>query len=166
MLKRAMPQRRRQFWVDPETQGKLVLRVILYWLVCLCSVGLVLMLIAALGEPRSPFNAASTMLTKFYLPAALASLLVLPVIVIDSIRHSNRFAGSAVRFQQAMQRLADGETGSPLVVRKGDRWKRLADHFNRIALRLEELENAQQPQADTAPSENQDEAVTTTTVSL
>ena len=163
MSKREASQRRRQFWVDPETQGNLVLRVVLYWLVCLLTVGVVLMLIAALGEPRSPVNAASTMLLKFYLPAALASLLALPIIVFDSIRQSNRFAGSAIRFQQAMQRLADGETGSPLVVRKGDRWRCLADHFNQIALRLEELENAQQQQNDTAPSEKQDEAVTTTT---
>lgn len=163
MSKRAAPERRRQFWVDPETQGTLVLRVVLYWLICLLTIGMVLMLIAALGEPHSPVNAALTMLIRFYLPAGLASLLVLPVIVIDCIRQSNRFSGSAVRFQQAMQRLADGETGNPLVVRQGDRWKRLADHFNRIALRLEELENAQQQQNDTAPSEARDEAVKTTT---
>lgn len=163
MSKREAPQRRRQFWVDPETQGNLVIRVVLYWLVCLLSVGLVLMLIAALGEPRSPVNAASTMLLKFYLPAGLASLLVLPIIVIDSIQQSNRFAGSAVRFQRAMQRLADGEIGSPLVVRKGDRWKSLADQFNRIALRLEELELAQQQHDEAAPSAEKDEAVTTNT---
>ncbi|WP_146118527.1 hypothetical protein [Blastopirellula marina] len=156
--------RRRQFWVDPYLQGSLVFRVVMYWLVCLLTVGIVLMIGAALSDIQAPVTAVTTMLLHFYVPAILASLLVLPVIVLDCIRHSNRFAGPVVRFRQAMERLAEGETASPLIVREGDPWKYLADQFNQIALRMEELENAQQGESQETSSDHSEEAFHSTSV--
>ncbi|RCS54370.1 hypothetical protein DTL42_04280 [Bremerella cremea] len=152
-------ERRRQFWVDPQLQGSLALRIVLYYLLCWLTFGLALMTIAALSDIHAPVTAVASIMTHYYLPAVLASLVVLPLIVWDSIRYSNRLAGSVARFRQAMERLADGETASPLVVRKGDSWKSLADQFNRIAMRIEELENANQSATQQTTSSAQAEEV-------
>lgn len=154
--------RRRHFWVDPSLQGSLVARVVMYWVVCLLTVGAVLMIVAALSDMNSPVVSVVNMLLCYYVPAVLVSLLVLPVIVMDSIRHSNRFAGAIARFRNAMERLADGETASPLIVRHGDSWRCLADQFNRIALRMEELENARNSEAPPTSSEQSEEVLQST----
>ncbi len=159
-MSRDVPRdRRRQFWVDPRLQGSLVVRVVMYWLVCLLTVGIVLMIGAALSDLHSPVVAVFNMMLSYFLPAVLASLLVLPVIVLDSIRHSNRFAGPVIRFRHAMERLAAGETTSPLIVREGDSWKYLADQFNQIALRMEELENAQQAELRATSPDHSEEVL-------
>lgn len=138
-----------------------MLRAVMHWTVCLLSVGAVLILGAALSDLHAPVIAVTSMAWGYFVPVVLVSLLVLPIIVLDTIRHSNRLVGSVTRLRHAMERLADGETTSPLIVREGDCWKNLADQFNRIALRLEELETASRATPEPAPSCDQEEAVST-----
>ncbi|QDU76235.1 hypothetical protein Pan97_32800 [Bremerella volcania] len=161
MSKREKHERRRLFWVDPKLQGGLVLRAVMHWGICLLSVGTVLVVGAAFSDLHAPVSAVMRMVFDYFVPAVLVSLLVLPIIVLDTIRHSNRLVGSVARFRNAMQRLADGETTSPLIVRDGDCWKTLADQFNRIALRLEELETASSTSQKKTSSCHQEEVVST-----
>ena len=161
MLKPGTRERRRKFWVDPEVQGGLAIRVAMYWMVCLLSVGTVMMIGAAMGDLKAPVTAASGMLWNYFLPAAVVSLFVLPIMILDCIRHSNRFVGAISRLKKAMSRLADGETTNPLIFRKGDAWKSLADQYNRVALRLEELESAPLEPSHEASSSDQEEALST-----
>ncbi|MEW4455911.1 hypothetical protein AB1L30_24800 [Bremerella sp. JC817] len=161
MSKPGTRDRRRQFWVDPEVQGGLAMRVAMYWMICLLSVGAVMIIGAALGDLNSPVTAASSALWNYFIPSAVVSLFVLPIMILDSIRHSNRFVGAIARFKKAMTRLADGETASPLILREGDAWKCLAEQYNRIALRLEELESAQNEPTTEASSTKKEEALST-----
>lgn len=135
-------ERRKQFWVDPKLQGALVWSAVVHWTVILLSVATVLFLAAALSDLNAPVTAVTNMMSAYLIPVVLVSLFLLPIIVIDTIRQSNKLVGAVPRFHHAMQRLADGESTSPLIVREGDYWKGMADQFNRIALRLEELEAA------------------------
>jgi len=157
MSKREKHERRKLHWVDPALQGGLVLRAVMHWGICLLSVGTVLVLGAAFSDIHAPVSAVTQMVRSYFVPAVLVSLLVLPIIVLDTIRHSNRLVGSVARFRHAMQRLAEGETASPLIVREGDCWKNLADQFNRVALRLEELETASRETSEQTPSCHQEE---------
>lgn len=161
MSKREKHERRRLFWVDPKLQGGLVVRAIMHWAVYLLSIGVALVLGAAISDLQAPLSAVIQMVRNFLLPAVLISLCVLPIIVLDTIRHSNRLVGAVGRFRHAMQRLADGESTSPLIVREGDYWKTMADQFNRIALRLEELEAASKAAHETTSSCHQEEVVST-----
>ncbi|MFN3152173.1 hypothetical protein [Bremerella sp.] len=142
MSKQPKHERRKLFWIDPKLQGALVLRAVIHWAVMLLSIAAVLFLAAALSDLNAPVSAVAQMVSAYLIPAVVVSLLVLPILLLDTIRQSNRLVGAVSRFHHALQRLADGETTSPLIVREGDCWKSMADQFNRIALRLEELETA------------------------
>ncbi len=161
MSKREKHQRRKLLWVEPKLQGGLVLRAVMHWAICLLSVGTILIIGAAFSDLHAPVAAVTQMIQNYLFPALLVSLLVLPIIVWDTIRHSNRMVGAVTRLRHALERLADGETTSPLIVREGDCWKTMADQFNRIALRLEELESASEEAHEKTSSRRQEEVVST-----
>jgi hypothetical protein len=70
-----------------------------------------------------------------YAPAVVASLLLVPIILLDSLRMSNRFAGPMVRLRRAMGRLAEGESVQPINFRDNDFWADFAEDFNRMLAR-------------------------------
>jgi len=70
----------------------------------------------------------------------VVSLCLLPLVLVDVVRLSNRFAGPAYRLRRAMRQLAHGEKVQPITFRQGDFWKEFADDFNRIAARLEKAQ--------------------------
>ena len=71
-----------------------------------------------------------------YAPALAASLLLLPVVMVDVVRLSNRFVGPMVRLRGALKDMADGRPAQPLNFRDNDYWRELATEFNRAAARV------------------------------
>jgi hypothetical protein len=87
----------------------------------------------------------------FHGPALVASLLLLPLVVIDIIRVSNRFTGPLLRLRRSMRGLASGERVEPLYFREGDFWKDFADEFNEVIARVQsEPPPEPDPEADEA----------------
>ena len=74
-------------------------------------------------------------------PALIASVFLLPLIIMDCIRWSNRYAGPMVRLHGALTDLASGKHVEPLIFRKGDLWYEMAEQFNGISKRLEQAES-------------------------
>jgi hypothetical protein len=140
---------RRFVFVDPKVQGALVLRVAFYWLLCLVSMGLMLLCWRILSGPIQLFYTHFSELWLFYAPAAIASFLLLPLVMLDVIRLSNRFVGPVVRLRRAMRALARGEHVQPLEFREGDFWQDFAAEFNAVAARA-------QGQAAPLPLEDED----------
>ena len=107
-------EKRRKVWVDVNIQGGLALRCTLYWFFCLCSI----MLFVAIGTAFSGnLQSAGDMFSKLwrqFSPAILASVFLLPLVIIDVIRKSHRFVGPLIRLQNEMQRLADGQDVAPV----------------------------------------------------
>jgi methyl-accepting chemotaxis protein len=64
-------------------------------------------------------------------------LCLLPVVVLDSVRLSNRVAGPIFRLQRAVQQLARGEQTEPVKFREKDFWHDLADDFNTVLARVQ-----------------------------
>ena len=62
-----------------------------------------------------------------------------PLVVIDCVRLSNRFAGPLHRLRRDMRRLAAGEIVEPIHFRDDDLWREFADEFNAVARRMELL---------------------------
>lgn len=140
-------QIRHRLFVDPEVQAALLLRVVTYWIVCLAAVALMLLCRQiVVGPPRPVFAHLEDLWFRFG-PPFFASLVVLPLILMDIIRMSNRFSGPLIRLRRAMRALARGETVSPLRFRQGDFWKSFADEFNAVAERVAELERSLQTDA-------------------
>lgn len=133
-------QLRQRLFVDPEVQAALILRVVTYWMLCLAAVALMLVCWQIIAGPPRPIFAHLEDLWFRFGPPFFASLVVLPLILMDIIRLSNRFSGPLIRVRRSMRALARGETVPLLRFRQGDFWKDFADEFNAVAQRVEELE--------------------------
>lgn len=131
---------RKQLFVDPKVQGALIARAGLYWAVCLITITLMLLCWRILTNSPQPFFSHLSAMWSSFGPALVASCVLLPLVVVDIIRVSNRFAGPLVRLRRSMRALAQGEEVRPLQFRQGDFWQEFADEFNAIIRRVESLQ--------------------------
>lgn len=127
--------RRLFFFVDREVQGALMLRTAIYWLFCLISISLMLICWSAYSGPSRRFVDLATELYFRYAPALVASLILLPIVLVDIVRMSNRFVGPVVRLRGALRELAENRPAQPLNFRDDDFWRELATDFNKAAAR-------------------------------
>jgi hypothetical protein len=144
--------RRRQFFVDPKVQGALVLRVLLYWFVCLITITLMLLCWSVIRTPRMFYTYLDDLWFQYW-PALIASFILLPMVVVDVIKLSNRFAGPLVRLRRAMRALAQGEEVRPIKFRDNDFWQDFADEFNAIAARMQQVAPPSTPAPQTDSQE-------------
>lgn len=128
--------RRGQIFVDRDVQSALMLRVTGYWMFCLLSISLMLLCWEAASGPPRRFSTLAADLYQRYAPALAATLLVLPLVMIDVTRLSHRFVGPIIRLRGALRRLAAGEEVQPIKFRDKDFWQDLADDFNQAAKRV------------------------------
>jgi hypothetical protein len=141
---------RRQLFVDPKVQGALLLRVVAYWFLSLLILSMLLLDWRIVTNPGQPFYAHFQEMWYWYGPvAAIATLILLPLLLFDSVRLSNRFAGPLFRLRRELRKLSSGETARPIQFREGDFWHDFAGEFNALAERVEAL-TAQLHNADFA----------------
>ena len=133
---------RKQLYVDKKVQTALVARVVFYWFVCMASVSLLVCLweLVAGGLSGTAIDHLRSALYKL-LPAVVASALVLPLLIVDILKLSNRFAGPLVRFRRALDELAAGRSVEKLSFREGDFWQEMADQLNAVAERMDQHES-------------------------
>jgi hypothetical protein len=140
---------RRHFFVDPKVQGTLIARVIAYWVVCLISIALMLVCWNAFCEPGRPLAAHLRNVCFLYGPALAASCVLLPLVIIDIVRFSNRFVGPLLRLRRSMRQLGRGEPTDAIVFRDIDFWQDFADEFNTVRARLNDAESGKLTSAET-----------------
>jgi hypothetical protein len=136
-MRRFKGTNRKQLLVDLRVQGALVLRVIFYWCMCLISLTIMLLVWRLLTDPTRMFLTHLSDLWADLGPAAIASLLLLPLVIVDVLQTSHRFTGPLWRLRGAMRKLARGEEVEPLRFRRGDFWHQIAEEFNAVAARIE-----------------------------
>jgi hypothetical protein len=128
--------RRSIFFIDRNVQGALMARTVVYWFFSLFSVSLMLICWNAYTGPAKPFNELVADLYHRYGPCLSASLLLLPIAVMDVLRLSNRFVGPVSKVRTALKELAAGRPVEPLHFRDDDYWRELAGDLNQLAARL------------------------------
>lgn len=138
---------RKRLFIDPKVQGALVLRVVLYWAVCLITITLMLLCWRILTGPARMFYAHFNDMWFLFGPALVASLVLLPLVIVDVVRMSNRFTGPLLRLRRCMRELAAGERVEPIHFRDGDFWQECADEFNAVLARVEGLSRSAGPEA-------------------
>jgi hypothetical protein len=155
-------EQRKTYLVDREVQGYLLIRGGCYWLLSIAVVGALNVVgwvylapgVDALVKIRGTLP---SFLGVFAIVVA-SSLIVLPVLLYDLVKYTNRFAGPVHRLQRALQDVAAGRVVSPLTFREGDYWHELATSFNGIVARLEVAERGahgnERPEFDTLVSED------------
>jgi len=129
---------RKHLFVDPKVQGPLIVRAIFYWVVCLLTITLMLLCWQIVTGPPRLFYVHLNELWSQYGPAIIASFLLLPLVAIDMIRFSNRFAGPLLRLRRTMRQLARGEHVEQIEFRNADFWRDFADEFNAILARVQD----------------------------
>jgi len=148
-------KKRKQIFVDPKVQGALVLRVVIYWCFCLGTMTIMLLSWNMLTVPaRMPWTHLDDMWFH-YGPVLVASFCLLPIVMIDIVKVSNRFAGPLVRLRRSMRQLAAGEPVRPIRFRDGDFWQDFADEFNDVLARVQGDESSETPRHDQKQEEPQ-----------
>jgi hypothetical protein len=141
-------RKRKRFLVDRAVQGRLVIRAGIYWLFCILSIVTFTACWIAFTEQPANSSDLFARLRSGYAPAFFASLIMLPIVLYDIVRFSNRFAGPLRRIRTLVKAMADGETADPIKIRDGDFWRDFADDFNRLAQRVNQLQDPSTATAD------------------
>ena len=137
--------RRRQLLVDAKLQGALILQVTLYWFYCLLTVAmLALIWIVFVKRPLSSVDLFQELWMSCG-PALLGSVLLLPLVLMDCVRISNRFAGPVLRIRREMKALAEGKVSRSVQLRDGDFWLEFAEDWNQVLRHYDNLRNPSDP---------------------
>jgi hypothetical protein len=126
--------KRRRYFVDRDVQGAFLKHGMFYWLYACLVFGAIVFIYRVFpallsGEAGNVWYHLG--------PFLLASAVLFPVVVWNSIRFSHRFAGPMVRARRALRELASGENPGPIAFRENDFWPEVAGYLNQIGHRLE-----------------------------
>ena len=131
---------RQQVWIDQHVQGVLVGRVLLYWS------GLLIYFVLSVGCYHWWQNPEWTLTEHLWgmfdqIGPCLPTLFVLlPLIIFDIVRLSNRFAGPIYRLRKHLGELSQDSQTAPLHFRDDDYWQQLADPINLMQQKMLVLE--------------------------
>ena len=131
---------RQKVWVDSHVQGVLVGRTLLYWFGMLMYFGLSIACFQWWQNPEWTTAEHSLAFLDQVWPCLPSLLLILPLVIFDVVRLSNRFAGPIYRLRVHLNNLQQSTDVSPLHFRDDDYWQQLAEPINALQLRILGLE--------------------------
>lgn len=121
--------RRFRVIADLKLQGLLCLRVAVYWLICQSTIVLTILGFQLLGGASSDAAAEGTP-WHYFVPAITVSICVLPIMLLDLVLFSNRFAGPMMRTRRQLREMAAGAQVSDLHFRRNDYYEDLSHNLN------------------------------------
>jgi hypothetical protein len=124
---------RKQLFVDSDVQGAILKRIFFYWCACLLFLTLPILLTKTSIEPQQYFFEHMGPLFVRFWPIYLTLGLLLPFIMRDALKMSNRFCGPMTRVLNELERVNDGGEFQKVEFRDNDFWKPLADAINEFA---------------------------------
>jgi len=132
--------RRKRWFADPRLQCGMLARVILYWLYSVSAMGAMgLIWIWLARRPQSPAQWWDLISLNFG-PLVVGSLVILPLLLLDCLRFSRRFAGPMVRCRRALRDLANGDPVEKVTLRQNDFWYEFARDVNQLEEQLREYQ--------------------------
>ena len=134
--------KRKRLFVDLEVQGALLRRVLVYLGCCGLFMLLPILIGRAIADPQHLFFENLGPFLRRYGMFFTCILLMLPLIVYDILKLTNRFAGPVFRLRRELRKLAEGEKVDPLKFRNSDYWSDIVPAFNAVLQRLETLEQS------------------------
>ena len=123
--------KRRIVVVDRELQIGLSRRLVTYWAGTWFLVFALPVIARLMTDPVPADQLARGILSDFWFPM-LVSVFLLPVVIWDSNRFSNRCAGPVYRVGRAMRDLAKGKPVREIRLRPNDFCNDLAESFNQL----------------------------------
>ena len=131
---------RQQVWIDRHVQGVLVGRVLLYWSGILVYFGLSTGGFNWWQNPEWTLTEHLWGLFEQIGPCLPTILLLLPLVIFDIVRLSNRFAGPVYRLRKHLTELNQDSQVTPLNFRDEDYWQQLAEPINLLQQKVLFLE--------------------------
>ena len=138
---------RKKTFVDPQVQGALVRRLIMHWAGFFALASLVAFILQVLSNPFEPISVHLQQLWWTQGPFLLATVFLLPVFVLDTIKLSHRFVGPIKRLQSTIRNISTGEGSTTVKFREVDFWQGLAEEFNEMVEKIG-LKSASQVQGN------------------
>jgi len=145
--------KRKRLFIDSQVQGVLLRRALIYFTACALFMLLPIFIGRALSDPQHLFFENLGPFFRKYGMFFTCMLLMLPMVLYDILKLTNRFAGPVFRLRREMRKLAEGEKVDPLKFRDGDYWPDIALTFNAVVKRVEALEAAHREREETEPSD-------------
>lgn len=129
-------KRRSKHFIDRAVQGALLFRAARYWVLSLSMVAGLTVLGWLFVWPGVPTVVSDwgqlAPLAEVLAVGFVVTVLMLPVVLYDLSKLSNRFVGPIYRLRRSLNDLADGKPVQPIKFRDGDYWQDVADAFNRV----------------------------------
>ena len=129
--------KRKKYFIDPQVQGALVRRILVYWIGCMVAMFVMLWWWSIFMLPDRPILSHMDQVWPVFGPVFITSLIIVPLILLDTVRLSNRFAGPMLRMRRAMRFLSEDRKVYPIHFRDNDFWGEFAEDFNQMLARVE-----------------------------
>ena len=132
---------RKKLFVDQSVQKAIIRRLFAYWIASVLFLVLPLALFNCARDPSINFVVHVGLVFQAHWPILATLTMLLPVMVLDFIKLSNRFVGPIYQLRSRLSQF--GETGQlePVQFREKDFWNDLSEGINAVADRLEDLES-------------------------
>ena len=123
---------RQKVWIDSNVQGVLVGRIILYWSGILLYFGISMGCFQMMQNPEWTVGEHVRAIFEQVWPCLPTFVLLLPLVIFDIVRLSNRFVGPIYRLRMHLTRLNANANTYPLNFRDDDYWQQLAEPINQL----------------------------------
>ena len=133
--------RRKSSYIPRSVQRSLFWRAVWHWSFLLKgTLGILLVWQHMIGEPYQTIPERFAETWDRFAPCFVILMIVLPVVIYDTVKFSNRVAGPLYRLRRALESLANREPVAPIRFRKGDFCQDLAEYFNTALARIQHEE--------------------------
>jgi len=146
-----MASRRRRHLVHKRIQLALAIQALRHWLLFLVALaGLLCGLEYFNNEGQVAMGDCAVRVWRRFGPAFVVLISLLPAIIYDSIKVSNRFIGPLTRLRNVMRSAAQGEAVEPLKCRRNDYSADFFEALNELLERMRHLEQQSRQSSSTA----------------
>ncbi|XZE55440.1 hypothetical protein SH139x_001451 [Planctomycetaceae bacterium SH139] len=118
--------------IEPKIQWTLAIRTIIHWVACVTYFAVVLFFTQMLYDPEQSFwehVRAYTFDALHWLPAIL---LLLPLVVYDTLRVSQRIVTPVLQVQAGLAELVQDQKSAQLEIAEENYFPELLSHFNQV----------------------------------
>jgi signal transduction histidine kinase len=118
----------------------MMLRLIAYWVASVMFITLPLAFFRTFAHPDCLFTDHLLAVWREHWTVFATATTLLPFVLFDFLKFSNRFVGPIHRMRQELNRFSQGERMRKITFREQDFWTDLSVGLNKMTQRIEELE--------------------------
>jgi hypothetical protein len=141
---------RRRLFIDRPVQIAVMRRALYYVTICTCAQLLVVTLFAFATSTQRDYADGMPHLWWYLQVSLLASIVLIPIVLLDVLKLSHRWVGPIYRLRSSLQGLGRGESIAPVQFRAGDFWQELAEDLNAVTAQLDRYKDKPQEKTTVA----------------